>query len=75
VRCASSHASALPNPVINSGRRISYPASSKFQHPHSSTRGTVKTSHAAGHRRWSAESLSNSRLRASFPALLAGAMV
>ena len=34
-----------------------------------------KTSHAAGHRMCLAWSLSNSRLRASFPALLAAAMV
>jgi hypothetical protein len=40
-----------------------------------STAGRLKTSHAAGHRKCSAWSWSNSCLRASLPALLAAAMV
>jgi hypothetical protein len=57
------------------------PPAGDIQHPHNrspfprSPTARFKTSHAAGHRRCLPWSLSNSCLRANFPALLAAAMV
>jgi hypothetical protein len=55
-----------PTPAIAIGRQLPV---------HRLTAGRFNTSHAAGHRRRWEWSLSNSCLRASFPALLAATMV